>query len=373
MSRLSEFLRPRSRRLILAAVAVTLIAGIALGAMFAVRRWHHEDPLLTTPKLALEALSAHALYYNGPARPWLLKERPELLSSEDKDDPKSLARSFAQAVEDPKLFRQLDRQHRFDTLFLVGDPSQYHPLLEHLLEAKDWTLVYLDHTSLIFKRDASAPWTEAKLDAVRARLAQASVRERATFLAEAARKLLAVQQPVPGKELADEAVALDPKLPHGWGALSQYHLDRGEWNAAVSDADRALDLEADFLPALASKAQALYATKHFADAFHVSEKLIEKMPDDPGLLFYHAKICHEARAFGEEIKALNKLIAMAEENHRPSSGYRVYLAQAYARSGDGVPALEEYEKALADPDLPADQRTGVKDQMALVRSKMGKK
>ena len=60
-----------------------------------------------------------------------------------------------QAVENPKLFRQLDRQYRFDALLLIGDPSQYRQLLEHLLEANDWTLTYLDHAALIYKRGGS--------------------------------------------------------------------------------------------------------------------------------------------------------------------------------------------------------------------------
>ena len=91
-----------------------------------------------------------------------------------------------QAVQNPKLFRQLDRQHRFDTLLLVGDPSQYRPLLEHLLEAKDWTLQYLDHTSLIYRRSAETPWKPDDFVAIRERLAE--IRSRARNGAQPGRK-----------------------------------------------------------------------------------------------------------------------------------------------------------------------------------------
>lgn len=349
--------------------AFVLVIGLAVKLTWPL--WHRENPLLSTPKLALEALSAKTLYYNGPARLWLVKFRPELVAETDKSTPDA-ARSFAQAVEDPKLFRQLDRQARFDTLLLVGNPSQYHLLLEHLLETRDWTLVYLDHTSLIFKRDATDPWTEAKFNAVRERFAQESPHERALFLSEAATKVLAIQNATLGKKLVEESRALDPKLPNAWSAMAQYHLDHGEWNPAIADADRALEIQSDFAPALAAKAQALYASKHFADAYHVSDKLMELVPEDPGLLFYHAKICHEARAFGEEIKALKKLITKAEAEHRPTSGYNVYLGQAYARSGEGEPALKAYAEALSDPELPKEQRTEVETAVATVKSRIGK-
>jgi len=368
MTKSLEHLRLKNRWPIFAVAGVVLVA---LVAFFAKPLWHRDNPLLTTPKLALEALSAKVLYYNEPAGVWLTKLRPELLTEADKNDP-AISHSFAQAVEDPKLFRQLDRQNHFDTLLLVGNPSQYHPLLEHLLETKDWTLTYLDHTSLIFKRGAEEPWTEAKFAPVRAHFAQAPAREQAMFLSDTAMKLLAVQNVALGKKLAEEAQKLDPKLPNPASALAQYHLDHGEWDPAIADADRALELDSEYPPALAAKAQALYASKHFSDAYHVSDKLIEKIPDDPGLLFYHAKICHEARAFGEEIKALEKLIAMAEANHRATSGYNVYLGQAYARSGQGEPALKAYAEALSDPDLPKDQRQEVEKAFDTVRSHMGK-
>jgi tetratricopeptide (TPR) repeat protein len=327
--------------------------------------------MVSTPKLAVEALVGQSLYYNGQARTWIAAQRPELLTAEDKQDGSERVRAFAQAVQSPNLFRQLDRQNRFDTLFLVGDPSTYRPLLDHLLDTPDWTLTYLDHTSLIFHRAGNDPWTEAKLQALRGKFAEASARDRAAVLAGTAVKLIAVRKRELGKKLADEAVELDSGLPDGWSARARYHLERGEWNPAIADADRALEIDGDYMHALASKAQALYATKHFTDAYRVSKKLIEKMPDDPGVLFYYAKICHEAHAFEEEIKALQKLISLAELCERPTSEYRIYLGQAFARTGKGPEALEQYGKALADPDLPRDQQAEVGRTMEQIRSKVG--
>ena len=123
----------------------------------------------------------------------------------------------------------------------------------------------------------------------------------------------------------------------------------GQWKEAITAADEALLLDKDYVPALACKAQSLYAMKYFSDAYNVSRKLIEELGDDPALLFYHAKIAHEARAYTDEIRTLEKLIKMAEEQQRPAAGYRVYLGQAYATDGQAEPALEQFAQGTRRP------------------------
>jgi tetratricopeptide (TPR) repeat protein len=145
----------------------------------------------------------------------------------------------------------------------------------------------------------------------------------------------------------------------------------GQWKEAVTAADQALSIDSDFIPALACKAQSLYAMKYFSDAYNVSRKLIGELGDDPALLFYHAKIAHEARAYADEIRTLQKLITLAEEQKRPTSGYRVYLGQAYASDGQAEPALEQFAKALSDPELPKEQRTFASESAAMIRSRVG--
>lgn len=368
MRRLFPALSPANRKLvgILAAAVVALFCLPFLRTL-----WHRENPLVVTPTLALEGLSAKSLYFNAAARPWLLAQRPDLLTDEDRDDRSARTRSFIQAVQNPKLFRQLDRQHRFDTLLLVGDPSQYRPLLEHLLEAKDWTLHALDHTSLIYRRSPEQAWKPEDFSATRKRLAEASATDRATFLSQAANKMISVRATPAARQLLEEAQALNPKSPDVWSVWGQYRMALGQWKEAVTAADEALLLDDDFVPALACKAQALYAMKYFSDAYNVSRKLMNELSDDPALLFYHAKIAHEARAYTDEIRSLEKLIKLAEEQQRPASGYRVYLGQAYASDGQAEPALKQFTQALADPELPAEQRTFATESAAMIRSRVG--
>ena len=108
-----------------------------------------------------------------------------------------------QAPQNPKLFRQLDRQHRFDTVLLLDDPSRYQRLLDHLLEPepdkRDFKLVYLDHWALVFKRGAAREWTPEDAEAVR------------RWMDEEAGPMNLTQAEV--ERLADEE---EGSLPEGW-------------------------------------------------------------------------------------------------------------------------------------------------------------
>jgi len=294
-----------------------------------------------------------------------------LLTPEDHDAKSDRSRGFAQAVQNPKLFRQLDRQYRFDALLLTGDPSEYKPLLDHLLDMKDWTLRYADHTSIVFRRDQGRAWELADFDAVRARFATSSAQDRAVALAQTAIRLLAVRYEAAGKALLDEAVLADAHEPSVANGLATYYLGRGEWREAWTQVERALSADSNFLPALATKTQLYYGMKRFNEAYELSSDLIARVPDDPNMLFYHAKIAHEAHAYKGEIKALEKLIARADAEGRAIGGYELYLGQAYVETGDAQRAVDAFMLALDDPDLPDDQRAFARDNIARIKKRTG--
>ena len=352
-------------------MSVLLVVGVVAGVAHW-RGWFvHHNPLLDSPRLALESLQAKSLYFNGRARPWLLSQRPDLLTPEDRDAASERSRAFVQAVQNPNLFRQLGRQYHFDALLFVGDPSEYRPLLDHLVERKDWTLRYVDHTSLVFRRDNGRAWELADFAPVRARFAGSKPDEKAQVLAETAIKLLAVKQEEAAKALLDEASGLASREPHVANGLANYYLGRGKWREASAQVERALSADGDFLPALATKTQLLYGTKHFNEAFDLSSQLIERMPDDPNLLFYHAKISHEAHAYKSEVEALGKLIAQADAVGLPIGGYQIYLGQAFTAMGDAQRAIDAFMIALNDPGLPDDQRAFARENIARIKKRTG--
>ncbi len=357
-----------SRQRVLAwavAVCVGLVAGY-----FAMSR-RAVDPLLGTPMLALEAASGKAVYFNAAAHPWLKTRRPDLLPPDAVDVESERVRSYVQAVENPKAFRQLDRQYRFDTLLLVGNPSEYRPLLDHLVEAKDFQPVYVDHWAIVFQRGAKRAWEPADLAGTRERIAPLGNADRATCLAETAVRLSALRRLDEARALLDEAEGLDADSPTMWNGRAVLHSQQGEWKEALACADRALDGKLEPLSAVATKAQALYAMKEFSAAYELSRRLVERVPEDPGILFYHAKIAHEAHAYRAEIVALGKLIALAEAARRPTSGYHIYLGQAYAAVSDGEESIAAFTKALGDPELPKEQRDFAQENIRRIKSRTG--
>jgi tetratricopeptide (TPR) repeat protein len=347
MNRLRTLVRPPRKRGAVLLLLIGVVAALWLGKIF----WMHpSNPQLTTPVVALETLRSTSLYFNGPAFPWLAGNRSDLLIAEDKIPESSRIRRMVQATQNPKLFRQLDREYRFDTLLFIGDPSQSRALLDHLLDTKDFLPVYLDHTSIVFKRDAARSWEPADFAPVRQRFAKPD--ELAGCLAQAAVKMTALRMFDHAKSALDEAAKLDPQLPDVWSGYANFYLIQGEWKSALENADRALELNKRYLPALGAKSQILYSTKRYTEAWSLSKRIIELAPDEPTLLFYHAKIAHEAQAFDSEVEALQKLISLAEHENRPESTYRIYLAQAYAKQGEAEPALKQLSLALLDRELP---------------------
>lgn len=351
-----------------------LIAGallLAAAGWWGRGRFPAADPLLESPALLLAGVQAKTLYFNGPAYEWLRSRRPELLAPEDRAGPTDRTRAFAQAVLAPTLFRQADRQQRFDALLFLGDPSQYRPLLEHLVETKDWSLSYVDHWGLVFRRAGGPAWKLADLEPVRARFAAAAARDRAMFLAQTGMKLLAAREFTAARQVLEEAAQLDARLPEVWNGLAVWHLQRREYAEAFAEADRALALDPEHLPSLATKSLLLYGTRQFSEAYALSSQLIARLPEDPNLLFYHAKIAHEAHAYTAEVEALKKLIARAEDEDRPLSGYQLYLGQAYLALGDGPGAIDAFMRVLNDPDLPQDQRDFARANISRIKKRTG--
>jgi hypothetical protein len=174
-------------------------------------------------------------------------------------------------------------------------------------------------------------------------------------LAAMAERLVAARRFEEALELIGLARGADAGEPAVWTAEGSYRLGRGEWAQAVAAADKALALDKRYAAAQAVKAQGLYFSKRYEEAYVLSRQLLEGSPEDPVMLFAHAKIAHEVRALEEEVEVLRRLIGFAERETRSSSSYRVYLGQAWAMRGAGEEALAELDAALADPELPPDQ------------------
>jgi tetratricopeptide (TPR) repeat protein len=332
--------------------AFIALAVLGLGGWFG-WKWRHQpwrpqSPEITIPTAAVAALKGPKLFSSPNARPHVEKALPEFLPSGVD------AQRLAQACQDPRLFREIDRTVRFSEIWLLGETSNYKPLLEHLVESKDFGVTYVDHSSIILRRDAGDAWQPGDPAVESKRFTD--TRERAYFLAQYASRLVALHRPDAATRWLKLAEETAPDVPDIWTARSTQRMAKGDWEEALKHADRALSIDENFIPGIACKAQCFYATKKFRPAYELSARLLKSSPDDAGLLFYHAKLAHEARAFEAEIDALQRLIALAEKAGANVSGYRVYLAQAYAAHGDADGAMDQVTLALLDTTLPREQR-----------------
>lgn len=322
------------------------------------------DPLLQTPRLALTRLEerqARTVYFNGAAFPALKQDPPPWLAEADRVVTSPRVRALAQAAQSSKLFRQLDRQEHFDAVLLCGDPVHHKPLLEHLIQSGDWVLDWVDPVSLVYVRGTQETLSMEAIRAVARRWDGVSKRHRAVALAALAERLIAAHRKDAGAEILQAAREADSKAAAVWVAEGNFRLARGEWAKAVQAAEQALGAESGNRPARSVKAQGLYYLKRFEQAYAISRDLLQETPEDPVMLFTHAKIAHEVRAIEEEVGILRKLIALAEREERSTSWYRVFLGQALASSGKGPESLAEFDRALSDPDLPAEQRAFAKE------------
>ena len=334
-----------------------LVFGVA--ALF-LRRGDAVDSRLGHEALALARLGdAHALFYTPASHGDLAAARPDLTAPEAE-------RGFAQGVQMPSVFRALDHERHFDAVLLYGDPTTYEPLLRHLGETRDFVLTWLDNATLIFRRAGARPWTEGDLDAT-AGLFKGE--NRARFLAGAATRLIAMEQFPMARRALDAAAADGGRAPEYWTALALYDGQVAHWPEALDAVNRALALDATFTPALTTKANILYGAERYDEALAITDEVVARYPDDPSMLFLHATISHQAHAYDREIAALTHLIQLGEAQGISTTGYRIYLGQALAETGQAMASLAQFQQALGEPDISPEQRKFAQDCVDKIHAK----
>jgi tetratricopeptide (TPR) repeat protein len=343
-----------------------LFGGIALlnlvFGILALVHWRHQpvDPRLGGEQMAISRLvDVHYLFYSPGSHADLAAARPDLVGLADE-------RAFARGVQMPTVFREQDHERQFDAVLLSGDPTTYKPLLQHLADAPDFVLTWLDNANLIFRRSGAPQWTEGDLNTA---ASQFTGENHSRFLAGAATRLIAIGQFAMAKRALDGAAADGKDLPEYWAALAIYDGDIARWPDALDAVNEALALQADYTPALTTKAQILFGSRRFDDAMAISDQIVAQYPDDPSILFLHATIAHQAHSYDREIAALTHLIELADAQGQSTTGYRIYLGQAYAEDGDAMQSLVQFKTAVEAPDISPEQKDFAEDCMAKIRVK----
>ncbi|HWB58554.1 MAG TPA: hypothetical protein VG733_03640, partial [Chthoniobacteraceae bacterium] len=313
-----------------------------------------------------------SLYFTLSAHNYLASRKPEWIAAHN--DAQSME-DFFHAGQDGTIWRKLDRQFHFDAILLCGDPSEFQPLLSYLTMSPDMTLVYLDHTSLIFMRSPAKPWTPDNLHELKEKFASYPKLDRANFLTKLATNLIAAGRGTLAKQTLDESLSLDSNSPDTWTQLAHYDAQTNNLSGALDEIDRALKLDPGNYYALTTRVRVLQFMKRYQDAMRASNDLLKTRPDDSMLLYQHVMVAHDAAKAGvssyrEEINTLRHLIDIVSAQKQPVSGFRIYLAQAYEMDGQATAALDEFQQALDEGSLSDEQEELIQKQMKSIEKQL---
>ncbi|MEO8824328.1 MAG: hypothetical protein ABI443_00705 [Chthoniobacterales bacterium] len=303
------------------------------------------------------------IYFNPYMRRFIAPLHPEWIKNNDT--------SWQRAASNPVVWRELDRNQRFDLVLLSGPVAEYQELLDHLQSSPDWQLVYIDNGGFAFARGINNKTPSFTSENLTAKFHTPSNKARA--LAQTAMQYTALQNFEKANSLLREGETLDRRCAEIYISEALINLQRKNWSAAVNHANEALGMDSDSLPALQIKAQALMENRDIQQAYLVSSEIIQRYPTDFYSLLLHARIANVAHAYQSETEALEKVIVIAEENQFPTGAYRVFLGQSYAKQGLGRQAVEQWELALKDKNLSDKQKRQISDSMAIVRQQAGLK
>jgi tetratricopeptide (TPR) repeat protein len=327
-----------TRLLRVVATLIALVAGLGLSACSG----PPPNPLLQTPALAVESLtpmlSAGPVFATSPAADPLRTAGAQV-------PPPARVRA---AIQSAASFKELDREQRFALAVLAGPPAAYRPLLEHLIKAEDWTLVYVDHLCLAFARGKPQPWSLENTEHTAERLPGL---DRARFLAGAGHLLLEAERNTEARRCLVEALKLDSGDPAARSSLAAVDAREGRWDAALKSADAVLQQVPGYPAALYVRGQALFALGRHDESLAIADSLLRRHPSDPQYLLLHAKAASRTGDREGEIASLRKLIAQMQAQGVPPGGYRVYLGQALSARLDSEGARREFELALEEGGL----------------------
>ena len=358
----------------IAVAALLLILGGVL--FFWLHHPSHPSAELSTPKVVLERLNpirGKTLFFS-PAAAEFLKPIWNELRSPPLEEPQSgktletVMREMDLTLQNPTAWRAMDRKWRFSAVLLTGDPAEFRALLEHLRKSPDWTLTWLDHTSYLFERSPARAWTVSEVNSLKAIFTTHRASERVTMRVQVAHRLTAIGETSAAKELLEEAIGLDGRSAPALTEMACVNAACARWDQALALSSRAMAADKNYLPAIAAKANALYAFGKFNEALLLTRRLATETPEDGQNLALHARVTHSAHAYQEEIAALEKIIAMTKANGLPVGSWRIFLGQAYAASSDAALALKQFEEALREPGLSESEQAFVRKGIERINS-----
>ncbi len=352
----------RQTRLVLwsagtSAAALAMLVHTITAQTLILRSWTMEARLVL-PTRSLQDLPAEGVFTNlsGPA---LTAAGGRVLQ------PVVTGQEMARAARDPSHWRSLDRRHRFGAVWLGGPTAEFAPLANHLAESPDWRIAAVDAVGMLFLREPEESWTEDQVLEDAGELE--SAKEKSLFLAAAARQLLAAGRNEEALHIARQAVDENPDIAEARAALSLAALACGLRQPALEASADAVALRPDLPATWQARLEVLLAAGLAAEAYETSLHLEAMDPGSTGSLWLAVRAANEAKAYSREVELLERLVSALEARGQPTGFYRIFLGQARSRLGQPRQAMEEFDQALASPDLSPRQQAELAAEVAELR------
>jgi tetratricopeptide (TPR) repeat protein len=263
----------------------------------------------------------------------------------------------AEALSNPSSFHSLNREYRFDRVYLP--PGQLcAPLRDHLLESSVWVLSEVSPEGYLFSPAGARVWHPPDSTAIT--LAIPDPGKRSLWLIGAAENLIAIGHHDEAASLLNLASCSKQHESERLATLASLEASYGHWNKVLNLAGQSLRMNGRNRTATIIMIRALIETEHPGEAFSKARDFAESSPD-PESIFLLARAANASGDHAEEINALRRLVLTAKEKHQPAGASLLYLGQALARDGQRGEALRVLEEGEKAPELSDDQKKLIKE------------
>lgn len=267
------------------------------------------------------------------------------------------ADEIAKALTIPSSFHTLNREYRFDLVFLLPGPL-CAPLRDHLLESPVWVLSQVSPEGYLFRVAGGTPWHAP--DAAEAERLIPDPDARSLWMIASAENLLAIGHTEEASCLLDLASCSKRHEADRLAALASLEASCGHWNKAVDLAGQSLRSDRRNRTSTMIVIRALAETGHRDEALEKARSFVHASPDAESL-FLLARAANAAGDHAEEISALRRLVATAKKEKQPAGASLLYLGQALARDGQRGEALRILEEAENAPELTGEQKQLIRE------------
>jgi len=145
------------------------------------------------------------------------------------------------------------------------------------------------------------------------------------------------------------SVFIDPNLAAGWRVLGQYYLEAGKNKQSAARISRALDLQADYYPALVTRAEMYREGRELDRAVELYERALVLRPWDLEPRYRLGSVYWELTRIDDAFRELQRLVR-ANPDHIPARRLLVMIHAAKGQEADLVRELERLS-ALDANDL----------------------